>query len=56
LSEIVWVKISAKGGHPTGTTAFATGCRISETASPRPPHRAGRSATRARPRQRHSRV
>ena len=34
FSEIVWLKISAKGGHPTGTTAFATGCRMTETASP----------------------
>src|SRR5439155_15418698 len=26
--------VSASGGHPTGTTAFATGFRINETASP----------------------
>src|SRR5215813_13867703 len=28
-------KVSANGGQPTGTTAFATGSRIRETASPR---------------------
>jgi hypothetical protein len=30
----VLVRISASGGHPTGTTALATGVRIRETASP----------------------
>src|SRR5262245_29023240 len=29
----VAAKISASGGQPTGTTAFATGCRMSDTAS-----------------------
>src|SRR5262245_14138142 len=34
-SATVARSVSASGGQPTGTTAFATGSRISETASPR---------------------
>src|SRR5262245_51999404 len=33
-SSTVVRRVSASGGHPTGTTAAATGSRISETASP----------------------
>ena len=33
-SAIVDARVSPSGGHPTGTTAAATGLRINETASP----------------------
>src|SRR5215470_7945225 len=33
-SATVARRVSARGGQPTGTTAFATGSRISDTASP----------------------
>src|SRR6266567_5557520 len=33
-AETVFTKVSAKGGHPTGTTAFATQLRMRDTASP----------------------
>jgi hypothetical protein len=34
-SATVARRVSANGGHPTGTTAAATGSRINETASPK---------------------
>src|SRR5918994_2173510 len=34
-SEIVFSRVCARGGHPTGMIEFATGFRIRETPSPR---------------------